>query len=176
MLEMQAIWASQTAEARQKEIQLLQSDRDRLVVQGKDDWQRAATQLDDLANLLRLRDSKEREENQLFRDRSKALEGEHAALQKRYREQESKMSNAERAAASVRQNLAQTQQRASDWEKRAQDFESLLERSKQQLDQSEELRRKLDKETATIVAAKESKQADHQASLAKAYGAVPDIL
>jgi len=162
MLEMQTIWASQNAEARQKEIQSLQSDRDRLVAQGKDDWQRTATQLDDLTNLLQLRDSKARDENQLFRDRSKALEGEHAALQKRFREQESKMSNVERAAATVRQNLAQAQQRASDWEKRAQDFESLLERSKQQLDQSEELRRKADKEAATIAAAKESKQADHQ--------------
>ena len=164
MLEMQLTWANQSTEARQKETNTLREDRDRLIAEGvqTSDWRRAAEQLELLTELIKQRNSKDLEESLIFRDRSKTLEGEHNALLKRFREQESKLSNIERASATTRQNLAQAQQRASDWEKRAADFESLHERAKQQAEQSEDGRRKAETETSTIIASNSKTQAEQQ--------------
>lgn len=60
------------------------------------------------------------------RDRSKVLEGEYSALQRRYKEQEIRATSSERAASTVRASLTQAQQRAAEWEERANERESAL--------------------------------------------------
>jgi chromosome segregation ATPase len=60
------------------------------------------------------------------RDRSKVLEGEYAALQRRCKEQEMRATSSERATSSVRTSLLQAQQRATEWEERANEHQSAL--------------------------------------------------
>jgi len=60
------------------------------------------------------------------RDRSKVLEGEYAALQRRFKEQEIRATSSDRAASTVRASLTQAQQRAAEWEERANEHESAL--------------------------------------------------
>lgn len=89
-------------------------------------------------------ESEEVTELRRIKDRSKVLEGEHAALQKRAREQETKIANIERASLTARQNLAQSQQRASEWEKKAREFEGEVERLTTVVDQADQIRGQLD--------------------------------
>ncbi len=77
-------------------------------------------------------------------DRSKVLEGEHAALQKRAKEQETKLTNLERASLVARQTFAQSQQRSSEWEKKAREFEGEVERLSTIVEQAEQTRGQLD--------------------------------
>lgn len=62
--------------------------------------------------------SEQAELDELRRTREKT-ENEFAALQKRFKEQEARITNSERTAYTARQTLAQAQQRASEWEKKA---------------------------------------------------------
>ena len=92
----------------------LQKEHDRVTAQQNhwDDLHRATQQMETLTNLMSQADKEEIKELKKFRDRSHKLEGKHSALQKRFKDQESKMTNNERAANTARQSLAQSQQRA----------------------------------------------------------------
>lgn len=94
------------------------------------------------------------------RDRSHKLEGEHIALQNRFKDQESKMTNNERAANSARQSLAQTQQRASEWERRAKEYEGNLEMTRTKLEQAEQTYSQLTDDYSHMKAQIEGKDAD----------------
>ncbi|TDL28968.1 hypothetical protein BD410DRAFT_781527 [Rickenella mellea] len=145
-LEMQVAFGLRDKEAVVQTLNLVQSDRDSLAAQQShwDDLRRAGENIEALAKLIGQADSEEVKELKRARDRSKVLEGEHAALQKRFKDQESRLANVERASATARQNLASAQQRASDWEKKARDFEADLERTSTKLEQSEQTRSQLD--------------------------------
>ncbi|KAH9991071.1 hypothetical protein BJV77DRAFT_1009835 [Russula vinacea] len=83
-----------------------------------EDLRRTTEQLEHLSALLK--------ELRRARDRSKVLEGEHAALQRRFKEQEIRATSSERATSTVRASLAQAQQRAAEWEDRANEHECAL--------------------------------------------------
>lgn len=78
------------------------------------------------------------------RDRSRALETEHAALQRRVKEVESRLSASEKVAQASKQSLVQAQQRAVEWERRAKEASNELEQVQQKYDSAEEARAQLD--------------------------------
>jgi len=98
------------------------------------------------------------------RERSKALEGEHAALQKRFRDQENKVANSERAANAARQSLAQAQQRSSEWERRAKEYEEELETARSKLDHVEQAHAQLDADFSLAKLQLEEKDAEERLS------------
>ncbi|KAK0506525.1 hypothetical protein EDD18DRAFT_1123768 [Armillaria luteobubalina] len=100
-----------------------------------------------------------------IRDKSKLLEGEHSALQKRFKDQEGRISNSEKAAFTARQSLSQAQQRAIEWETRAKEYEGKLEHTQTMLDQAEQTHSQLDTDYSVVKMQLEEHEAD--ARLAK---------
>lgn len=127
-----------------------------------DDLHRAAEQIENLTALIGQADNEEVRELKRIRDRSNKLESEHAALQKRFKEQESKVANSERAAVTARQSLAQAQQRASEWEKRAKEHEGELELTRTKLDQADQTHAQLDADYSLVKLQLEEQEADHR--------------
>lgn len=113
-----------------------------------------------LTTLIGQADNEELKELRRFRDRAKLVEGEHLALQKRFKELESKVANSERAAMTSRQTLAQAQQRSSEWEKRAKEYEGTLERVQTQLDHAEQTQSQLEADYSLAKLQLEEREAD----------------
>lgn len=113
-----------------------------------------------LTTLIGQADNEELKELRRIRDRGKVLEGEHAALQKRFRELEAKVTNSEKASLTTRQSLAQAQQRSSEWERRAKDYEGQLDLTQTKLDQAEQTQAQLDADYALVKLQLEEREAD----------------
>lgn len=161
---MQVEFASRDKESAQQSLRLLKADRDNLASQQSywEDLRRASEQIEALATRVSRIDSDEVAELKQVRDRSKVLEGEHAALQKRFREQESKLANIERASQTTRQNFAQAQQRASEWEKRAREAEGEAERLSTVVEQGEQTRTQLEADVQMVKMQMEEKDAQER--------------
>lgn len=161
---MQVEFASRDKESAQQSLRLLKADRDNLASQQSywEDLRRASEQIEALATRVSRIDSDEVAELKQVRDRSKVLEGEHAALQKRFREQESKLANIERASQTTRQNFAQAQQRASEWEKRAREAEGEAERLSTVVEQGEQTRTQLEADVQMVKVQMEEKDAQER--------------
>lgn len=140
---MKAEFDAHDKESTHQAMQRLQADRDDLASQQShwDEVRRTAEQVERLTVLLNKAESDELKRS---RDQANKLEGEHAALQKRYKEQSGKFANLERMAAIARENLAQAQGRASEWEKKAREFEGEMERLTTAVEQGEQTRAQLD--------------------------------
>ncbi|KAH7926206.1 hypothetical protein BV22DRAFT_1063463 [Leucogyrophana mollusca] len=145
-LQLQVKFAAHEKDLALQSLGVLQKEHEHLAAQQShwDDLRRASEQIEMLTNLMSQADNEELKELRRARDQSKALESEHAALQKRFREQEHKVANSERAANAARQNLAQAQQRASEWERRAKEYEGDLEMTRTKLEQAEQSQVQLD--------------------------------
>lgn len=96
------------------------------------------------------------------RDRSKVLEGEYAALQRRCKEQEMRATSSERAASSVRTSLVQAQQRATEWEERANEHESALAEAQAAREAAEDRAVQLMEEHALMKEQLEEKDAEER--------------
>lgn len=131
-----------------------------------DDLHRATEQIETLTALIGQANNEEVKELKRVRDHSNKMESEHAALQKRIKDQESKVANSERAATIARQSLAQAQQRASEWERRAKEHEGELEMARTKLDQAEQIHAQLDADHSLVQLRLEEQEADDR--LAKA--------
>ena len=143
---MQAEFAAKDKESTLQALKLLQEERDRLAAQQSywEEFRQTAEQIETLKDLVSRAESEELVELRNIRDQSKILEGEHAALKKRFKEQEGKIANIERTSATARQNLAQAQQRSAEWERKAREFEGEVERLTTALDQAEQTKNQLD--------------------------------
>lgn len=115
-----------------------------------------------LTSLIGQADNEELKELRQVRDRSKMLEGEHAALLKRFKDQEVKLLNGEKAALAARQSLAQAQQRSSEWEKRAKEYEAQLEMTQTKLDQAEQTQSRLDADYSLASLQLEEREAEER--------------
>lgn len=129
-----------------------QKERDAMAAQQEnwDDLRRTAQHIETLTKLMTSSENEELRELKRIRDRSKVLEGEHQALQKRFKDQESKLANLERASVTARQSLATANQKAADWEKRAKDFESELETARDKIERAEDLRQQVEADYALL--------------------------
>ncbi|THH09411.1 hypothetical protein EW145_g2020 [Phellinidium pouzarii] len=165
-LEMQAEFVARDKDSTLQALKLLQADRDRLAAQQSywEEFRRTADQIDTLTNLIGKVESEEVAELKRSRDRSKVLEGEHAALQKRCKEQEAKIASIERSSSTARQSLAQAQQRSVEWEKKAREFEGEVERLTTAFDQSEQTRAQLDADHSLAKLQMEERDAEERLS------------
>ncbi|KAJ3902176.1 hypothetical protein F5879DRAFT_924044 [Lentinula edodes] len=163
-LELKVTFAARDKENAEHSYSSLQKQYEQLSTQQKhwDDLRRASEQIEHLTNLIGQADNEELNELRRARDRSRILEGEHAALQKRYKEQENRTVASEKAAISVKQSLAQAQARASEWEKRAKESEAKLERTTTQLEQAEQTHSQLDADFLVVKMQLEDREADER--------------
>ncbi|KAH8106605.1 hypothetical protein DFH11DRAFT_1830303 [Phellopilus nigrolimitatus] len=127
----------------------------------------AEMQIDTLASFIGKVEADEVFELRHVRDRSKVHEGEHATLQRRCKEMESKINNAERTLLTISQNLAQAQQRSAEWERKARVFEGEVERLMTAVDQADQASAQLD--TDYSLAKLQLEERDAEERLQKAF-------
>jgi chromosome segregation ATPase len=161
---MEAEWTLNDKATLERELKHTSAERDRLLSkQNADiDLRKTKSDVETMLQMLRARQDKEQEESQALRVSNKVLESEQLALQRRFKEQESKLTNVERASTTARQNLAQAQQRASDWEKKAKDFEGQMENGNLKLMQIEEAKGQVEVECGSLRAEIEEQDASHK--------------
>ncbi len=127
-----------------------------------DELRQATEQIQMLANLIGHVDTEEVKELRLIRDRSKMLEGEHTALQRRIKELETKVANHEKVTQSSRQSLMQARQRAEEWERRAKEAEGQLEVTQTKLDEVEQSHSQLDADYSLVKLQLEERDAEER--------------
>ncbi|KAJ7674417.1 hypothetical protein B0H17DRAFT_1161725 [Mycena rosella] len=163
-LDLQATFAARDKDSALQALNALQKQHDHLTSQQShwDDLRHASGQIEMLTNLIGQADNEELKELRHVRDRSKVLEGEHAALLKRFKDQEAKAMNSEKSALAARQSLSQAQQRSSEWEKRAKEYEAQLEMTQTKLDQAEQTQSQLDADYSLVKLQLEEREADER--------------
>ncbi|KAL1688021.1 hypothetical protein GGG16DRAFT_60865 [Schizophyllum commune] len=147
--------AAASAKALQKRLDEVQSHDEQW-----DTLRRACAQMTELSSMMGQTDTRELQELREVRDRAKVLEGEHAALKRRFKEQDGKMANAEKIAFTARQSLTQAQQRASEWERRAKEYEANLELTRTKLEHAEQTHAQLDADHSVAKLQLEEREAD----------------
>jgi septal ring factor EnvC (AmiA/AmiB activator) len=122
----------------------------------------ATEKMNQVFNLLDNAESEEQKELGVLRAHSKVLEDENAAMQKRFKELDTKLANSDRSAATARQTLTQAQQRSSEWERRAKEYEGQLERMQTKYEQSEQTQSQLDADFSMLKLQLEEQEADNR--------------
>ncbi|PBL01426.1 hypothetical protein ARMGADRAFT_1160623 [Armillaria gallica] len=161
-LELKVAFASRDKDLAEETIATLRKQKEDLTTNSSqwDSLRQASEQIQMVANLMRQSEDEELNELKRIRDKSKLLEGEHSALQKRFKDQEGRISNSEKAAFTARQSLSQAQQRAIEWEKRAKEYEGKLEHTQTMLDQAEQTQGQLDTDYSLVKMQLEEHEAD----------------
>ncbi|KAI0055919.1 hypothetical protein BV25DRAFT_1832763 [Artomyces pyxidatus] len=138
--ETQAGYTARDKEALADALSTLQKEHDGLLAQQShwDDLRRASEQIEQLASIVKQSNEPELRDLRRIRDRSKVLEGEYAALQRRFKDQETRATSSDRAATTARQSLTQAQQRSVEWEQRAKEYEVSLVENQAKLDTLDE--------------------------------------
>lgn len=149
-LKMDGIFAARDKETAVEALSSLQQRYDDLAAQ-QSHWNsvnKTAAQVEKLTTMFGQLDNQEIKELRRVRDSSKVLEGEHAALQKRYQDLEKKVANLEKSAATTRQNHTQAQQRnqqkVSELERKSRDLEGRVETLGTEVEQWEQTHAQLD--------------------------------
>ncbi|KAG6841541.1 hypothetical protein C0991_009906 [Blastosporella zonata] len=165
-LELQVILANRDKESAAQATESLRHQHDVLLAQQSnwDELRRASEKIDTLTALLGQSDNDELKELRRYRDRTRNLENDHTALQKRFKEQETKVGNSERTAVTVKQSLAQAQQRSSEWERRAKESEGQLEITRTKLDQAEQTQAQLEADYSLVKLQFEEREANDRLS------------
>ena len=154
-----------------REKQLLASEIDALRKQGEalasqqsqlEDIRRTSEQIQSLAALVGQASDEEVQELKRTRDNFRALEADHAALQRRFKDQETKAANNEKTALATRQSLTQAQQRAVEWEKRAKDYEQELESVRSRFTDVEQAHSQLDADYSVLKLQVEERDAEER--------------
>jgi hypothetical protein len=142
----------------------LQKQYDQLSAQQThwDELRLTSEKIDMLTTLISQADHEELKGLRHIRDRCKVLEGEHAALQKHLKDQETKVANSERTLTVARHGLSQAQQRALEWETRAQDYAAKLEIVQTKLDQTEQTHAQLNADHSMVTLQLEEEQAENR--------------
>lgn len=153
--EKEALADELAAQRRQNEELLSQQDR-------WDELRQATEQIQALANMASQADQEELKELRRIRDRSKVLEGENTALQRRVKDYETKIANNDKLAQTSRQSLVQARQRAEEWERRAKEAEGRLEVTQTSLDQVEQSHSQLDADYSLVKLQLEERDAEER--------------
>ena len=123
---------------------------------------RAAEQIQLLTSQVSEADNEELRQLRDYHDRTRPLEGEYNNLQRRFKDQETKLANLDRTMATVRQTLAQAQQRAVEWEKRAKEADAEISSVSSQLEETSGANEQLDSEVSLLKAQLQEKEADER--------------
>jgi chromosome segregation ATPase len=123
---------------------------------------RAAGQIQLLTSQVNEADNEELRELRDYHDRTRPLEGEFNNLQRRFKDQETKLMNLDRTMATVRQTLSQAQQRAVEWEKRAKEADTDISSIRSQLEEEGGAKAQLDSEISLLKVQLQEKEADER--------------
>ncbi|KIP04050.1 hypothetical protein PHLGIDRAFT_211829 [Phlebiopsis gigantea 11061_1 CR5-6] len=162
--ETSAPFVAREKELLTEEIRSLRKQNEDLIGQ-QSNWEelrQTSEQLQNLATLFSRQSDEESQELKRTRDRFRTLESDHAALQRRFRDQETKATNSEKTAFAARQSLSQAQQRASEWEKRAKDSEQELESTRTRVSEIEQAHSQLDADFSVLKLQVEERDADER--------------
>lgn len=161
-LELTVGFADKETETAAKALESLQRQHTQLLSQ-QNNWDAlsAATEkINMVFHLLENADSEEQKELRHYRDQSKVLEEENMALQKRFKDLETKLANNDRTLAATRQTLTQAQQRSSEWERLAKECEGELEMVRTRFDQAEQTQSQLDADYQLVKMQLEEQEAE----------------
>ncbi|KAH9487164.1 hypothetical protein JR316_0001233 [Psilocybe cubensis] len=161
-LELGIEFAKKETENVTKALESLQRQHTQLLSQ-QNNWDAlsAATEkINMVFNLLENADSEEQKELRHYRDQSKVLEDENMALQKRFKDLETKLANNDRTLTATRQSLTQAQQRSSEWERRAKECEGELEMVRTKFEQSEQTQSQLEADYQLVKMQLEEQEAE----------------
>lgn len=139
-MEAEVTFASREKDTVTGHLENLQRQHDQLVSQ-QSNWEAlnaASEKINLVYKLLENADEEDQQELRQQRERTRAMDVENAALQKRVKDSELKLSSAEKTATTALQTLSQAQQRSSEWERRAVDYEGQLEMVRTKLEQGEQ--------------------------------------
>lgn len=163
-LEMKISFITREKETLAEDLASLKMQNDELRSQESnwDELRRATEQIQTLTSLMGQVDTEEVKELRRIRDRSKTLEGEHTALQRRVKDMETKVANHEKVAQTSRQSLLQARQRADEWERRAKEAEGQLEHAQTKLDQVEQSHSQLDADYSLVKLQLEERDAEER--------------
>lgn len=151
-MELEASFASRDLSAAANRTAEVERERDALQAQTQhwDDMRRTAEQVEALSRLIGSADSEELQELRRIRDQAKALEREHASLQKRCADQEAKIAAQQRTSAQTKQTMAVSQQKLSEWESKARAAEGDLAETRAQLEKAQQSQRQTDARVADL--------------------------
>lgn len=161
---MKASFVDREKELLTSEISTLRKQCEDLASQQShwEDLRRTSEHIQSLAALVGRASDEEAQELKRTRDRIRALEADHAALQRRFKDQETKAFNNEKTATAARQSLTQAQQRAAEWEKRAQDYEQELESTRSRFTDIEQAHSQLDADYSVLKLQVEERDAEER--------------
>jgi hypothetical protein len=120
----------------------------------------ASEKINMVYKLLENADEEDQQELRQQRERTRTLEAENAALQKRLKDADVKLGHADKNANTALQTLTQAQQRSSEWELRAREHEGQLEMVRTQLEQAEQTHTQLEADYNIAKVQLEEHQAD----------------
>ncbi|KAF9651983.1 hypothetical protein BDM02DRAFT_3266639 [Thelephora ganbajun] len=163
-LELYIAVATRDKAAAEQTAAAIREERDRLLSQ-QDHWEemhRAAEQIQLLTSQVNEADNEELRHLKDYHDRTRPLEGEYNNLQRRFKDQETKLANLDRTMATVRQTLAQAQQRAVEWEKRAKEADIEISSIRGQLEETSSANTQLDSEVSLLKDQLQEKEADER--------------
>lgn len=163
-LELHIAVAARDKAAAEEITSAIREERDRLLSQ-QDRWEemhRAAEQIQLLTSQVNEADNEELSHLRDYHDRTRPLEGDYNNLQRRFKDQESKLANLDRTMTTVRQTLAQAQQRATEWERRAKEADGELSNIRSQMEETSGAKTQLDSEISLLGAQLQEKEADER--------------
>ncbi|KAI0693660.1 hypothetical protein BC835DRAFT_1352949 [Cytidiella melzeri] len=151
-LEMTSLITNREKDTLAEKLAALKQSHEQLAAQASnwDELRRASEQMQSLAALIGQGETEEVKELRRIRDSYKMLEGEHGALQKRFKEQDNKVANNERIALATRQNLSNAQERAVEWERRAKDYEHDLRTTRASLQDAQQAHSQLEADYSLV--------------------------
>ncbi|KAF8257861.1 hypothetical protein EI94DRAFT_1756596, partial [Lactarius quietus] len=157
-LEMQAGFAERDKDAAVEALAVLRKENDALTLQQShwDNLRRTYEQLEQLATLTQAQTAEpELKELRRVRDHSKILESEYSALQRQYRDQETRVASSYCAASMAHASLAQAQQRTNE-------SELALEEAQVEREQAEDRAAQMEVEHALVRMQLDEKDAEER--------------
>ena len=163
-MELRIVVATRDKAAAEQTTVVIQEERDRLLSQQDrwDEMHRAAEQIQLLTSQVNEADNEELRQLRDYHDRTRPLEGEYNNLQRRFKDQETKLANLDRTMATARQTLTQAQQRAVEWEKRAKEADAEISNIRSQAEEASSANTQLDSEVSLLKAQLQEKEADER--------------
>ncbi|GJJ08779.1 hypothetical protein Clacol_002998 [Clathrus columnatus] len=159
-LELQEEWLKRDKEGLEMRNAHLEKELDIFASENShwDEVRRTSERVEQLAQAIKSAESRELKEYKAASDKAKILEGEHLALQKRFKDAENRIANLERAAQSAKQNVVMAQQHATELEQRNRDMEAELDATRSRLEETDEVRMQLDSDLALVKLQLEEKE------------------
>lgn len=163
-MELHVVAATRDKAAAEQTTAAVREERDRLLSQQDrwDEMHRAAEQIQLLTSQVSEADNEELRQLRDYHYRTRPLEGEYNNVQRRFKDQETKLANLDRTMATVRQTLAQAQQRAVEWEKRAKEADTEVNTTRGHLEEASGAKAQLDSEVSLLKVQLQEKEADER--------------